>query len=122
MKRDWDLVRDILRRTETETSNAKTLGLSDFSESMASQVAYHVELLIEAGLIDGRMSKALGSSPSHFVIIRLTWRGHEFIDQIRSDSVWDKTKAKFSSEGISMTFDLVKQVALDLAANLLKSG
>ena len=38
-------------------------------------------------------------------------RGHEFLDAIRSDNVWAKTKETFTEQGISMTSELVKAVA-----------
>ena len=76
---------------------------------------------MEAGLVNGQMSEEFGPEPQDFFANRLTWQGHEFLDAIRSDAVWQKTKKSFLSQGISMTFDLVKSVASDVAASYLKS-
>lgn len=57
--------------------------------------------------------------PINFTASRLTWTGHEFLDAIRSDTVWNKTKQTFSSKGLDMTFDLIKTVAAGVTTSLL---
>lgn len=121
MKRDWDIVREILLHLE-ETSADDCLRLSSFPPERAQEISYHVELLVEAGLIHGQMAKTLGPGPYDFFVERLTWDGHEFLDSIRSETVWQKTKSSFTSKGLSMTFELVKTVAVDLASSYLKSN
>ena len=68
------------------------------------------------------MSKTIGPGPHDFFANRLTWKGHEFLDTIRSDTIWQKTKKVFAKEGISMSFDLVESVASEVAASVLKSS
>ena len=121
MKRDWDTIREILIKFEGLAPDAGPLQLSDFPSEKAYEYSYHVELLLEAGLIHGQMSKMLGRHAQNFLAQRLTWQGHEFLDAIRSDTVWNKTKTSFVKGGLSMTFDLVKEVAKDVAVALLKS-
>lgn len=121
MRRNWDTIREILTRLEEKKETKGVLTLSDFPPEQAGEISYHVELLIEAGLVYGKVSKEFGPSIHRFNIVRLTWEGHELLDAIRSDTVWEKTKKAFSSQGISMTFDLVKQVAVDIASACLKS-
>jgi hypothetical protein len=121
MQRNWDTIREILSRLEEVTTEQGCLRLSNFPEEKRVEVSYHMELLMEAGLVSGQMSKTIGSGPYDFLAIRLTWQGHEFLDAIRSDTVWQKTKTSFLSKGVSMTFDLVKSVASDVAASYLKS-
>ncbi|MBI5043198.1 MAG: DUF2513 domain-containing protein [Nitrospirae bacterium] len=121
MKRDWDTIREILIKFEGLAPDAGPLQLGDFPSEKAYEYSYHVELLIEAGLIHGQMSKTLGHHAQNFLAQRLTWQGHEFLDAIRSDTVWNKTKTSFVKGGLSMTFDLVKEVAKDVAVALLKS-
>jgi len=104
-----------------ETPNTDSmLRLSDFPSDQAFEYSYHAELLIEAGLVEGQLFKTISSGPTDFFIQRLTWNGHEFLDSIRSDTVWKKTKDKFTEKGIDMTFDLVKSVATDIAAALIR--
>lgn len=121
MKRDWDIIRDVLIKFEGLAPDAGSLQLNDFPSEKAYEYSYHVELLMEAGLIHGQMSKTLGRHAQNFLAQRLTWQGHEFLDAIRSDTVWNKTKTTFVKGGLSMTFDLVKEVAKEVAGALLKT-
>lgn len=122
MKRDWDTIREILTRLEEVTAEEGCLRLSSFPVDRAADISYHLELLLEAGLVKGEMLGEFGGGPDDFIVLRLTWQGHEFLDAIRSDTVWQKTKKSFVSGGLSMTFDLVKSVAADIAASYLKSS
>lgn len=122
MKRDWDTVRDVLTKLEGLPSTDHYLSLGDFelaNVSAAYAISYHMELLIEAGLVEGKMSRVLGGGPINFTATRLTWAGHEFLDGICSDTVWNKTKETFATKGLDMTFDLIKTVAGSVATSLL---
>lgn len=121
MKRDWDVIRDILTQVEEIPTGEGAIQLSAFPAEQAGEVSYHMELLIEAGLVHGKMAKTLGPGPYNFIAMRLTWEGHEFIDAVRNDTVWQKAKKSFISNGISMTFDLVKSVATEIAASYIKA-
>lgn len=120
MKRNWDTVREILTRLEALSDTSEYLQLGRFPKDRASEISYHVELLFDAGLIEGQMSKTIGLGPYDFFAHRLTWNGHEFLDAIRSDTVWEKTKKTFVTSGVEMTIDLIKSVAGEVAKSLLK--
>ena len=79
-----------------------------------------MELIFEAGLVDGKFEKSLNSS-SYYVINRLTWNGHEFLDSINNDNIWKKTKNSFISNGISMIFDLVETTAKKFIESAISS-
>ena len=122
MKRNWETVREILAKVEECTLPAERVHLSDFPKERAAEVSYHMSLLIESGLVKGDMYRTMGPEVKDFYGERLTWEGHEFLDSIRSDTVWTKTKKMFAEEGVSMTFELVKSVAKDVAAALMKGA
>ena len=122
MKRNWDIIREILTRLEEMPDTDSVLQPPNFPSEKAFEYSYHAKLLIEAGLVDGKMSRTLGGGPTYFFIQRLTWNGHEFLDSIRSDTVWEKTKRTFAEKGVDMTFDLVKSVATDIAAVLIRGA
>lgn len=117
MKRDWDVIREILQKTEELEPN-KMLELSHFEENKWIVISYHVQILSEAGLIQATISE-VDEEPYTFWIYRLTWEGHEFLDSIRNDSIWMKTKSKIFEKGGSMTFDIVKAVAFDFIKNAI---
>ena len=122
MKRNWDTIREILTALEELPSTDAILRLSDFENDRAFEISYHTDLLIEAGLVEGQMSLTLGGGPTQFMARRLTWPGHEFLDTIRSETVWNKTKGAFAKNGVTMTFDLVKSVAADIAVALIRNA
>jgi len=118
MERNWETIREILIAVGS-LEPEKTLTLSDFPLDMAHEISYHIVLLEEAGLIHAMISKTLARGPTNFHIHRLTWPGHEFLDAIRDESVWNTTKSTISSKGSSMTFELVKSVAVEVAKKAL---
>lgn len=119
MKRNWDTIRELLAKVEACTLPAEMIRLGDFPEEQAAEVSYHMALLIEAGLVNGQMVKTLGPEVKDFFAQKLSWSGHELLDSIRSDTVWQKTKKMFAEQGLSMTFDLVKEGAKQAAVVLL---
>lgn len=122
MKRNWETIREILTRLEELQNTDATLQLSDFPADRAFDISYHAELLIEAGLIEGDMHGHIGRGPSDFFARRLSWSGHEFLDAVRSDTVWTKTKKTFATKGVEMTFDLVKSVASEITVALVRGA
>lgn len=122
MKRDWDTIREILTKLEELPGPDDVLDLSKFPTGRAAEISYHVELLLDAGLLEGEMSSSLDSGPADFYAGRLTWDGHEFLDSVRSETVWNNTKKSFIANGISMTFDTIKSVATEVAASIIKAS
>ncbi|MDT4290720.1 DUF2513 domain-containing protein [Methylomonas sp. MO1] len=120
MKRDWEIIRNILLKTEGLVAG-KTLRASDFDGTESEIIAYHVQLLKEAELIDAEILPYLGSSHCHFDIHRLTWTGHDFLDSIRNNNIWEKTKSTILNKSSSMTFDVIKSVAIKIAMELISS-
>jgi hypothetical protein len=122
MKRNWETIRELLSKVEECNLPAEMVRLSDFPAERAAEISYHMNLLIEAGLVKGQMVQTIGPEVKDFFGQRLTWEGHEFLDSIRSDTVWTKTKKIFVEQGVSMTFELVKSVAKEAAAALMKGA
>lgn len=91
------------------------IDLSDIPQNIC---VYHRALIIEAGLATGMISES-GGVPSAVVIHRLTWEGHEYLDAVRGEDVWEKTKSVFKKQGLSMTYELVKTVAIRIATDLI---
>jgi len=110
MKRDMELIRKILFKIEEEVDNLTVYDLEVNGYSM-DQVAYHCSLLYDGGLIKDYEAQEADDELDGFIIDGLTWYGHEFLDDIRSDTVWDKTKETIKTNGLPMVFDVVKEIA-----------
>ena len=105
MKRDIDLIRQILLALEdaTEFDTPLNLTVEGYDEN---DINYHVYLLDQAGLI-----KAFDFSSDEFPDWRpshLTWNGHEFLATAKDDTRWKKAKAMVTKHGGSATFEIVK--------------
>lgn len=113
MKRDFDLIRKILLAIEehTEDTAIQNLTIEGYNRE---QIAYHVQLIFEAGLVKGDILFGLGSvKPRGYSITQMTWAGHDFLDACRDESRWAKAKEIFSHmDGV--TFDVAKGVLVHL--------
>lgn len=95
VQRDMDLVRELLLRIEQDKSldGTRWIGFTPAELGMeqrsVEEIAYHLDLLIDAGLVEGKSYG--GAIPA---IARLTWDGHEFLDNIKNTDVWSKTKQR----------------------------
>lgn len=85
MKRDLDLVRQLLFVIESSETAAlnHVYGLSPGDQ----RVQYHLRLLVDAGLARG-----VGLTGEGSVCVRLTWDGHEMLELVRNESLWDRAK------------------------------
>jgi hypothetical protein len=118
MKRDWDVVRRILLKLEELGNTASYLqpdGVNGYDHDL---VSYHMQLLDEAGLIDADCIRGIGT-PLTCLAKRLTWRGHEFLDQIRQDTVWNKVKGSAREKGLDLSLDVIVSLAKTIINSLL---
>ncbi|MGE6184604.1 DUF2513 domain-containing protein [Aeromonas media] len=122
MRRDWEVVRKMLTKIEAMDSSTGYLSLRDFGADSLEEkyrISGHMKLMMDKGLVEGTINSRLGVQANDFSARALTWEGHEFLDAIRSDSVWTRTKEAFADKGIEMTFELVKSVAIGVTAKML---
>lgn len=116
MKRDMDLVRELLLLTEQHTS-ASAMRMPEIDGRETDEVYCHVKLLQGAGLIDGEDASTRGSHD--YLIKDLTWAGHDFLDNARDDTRWDRAKGVMSKAG-GFSFDVLKSALAQLAAEAMK--
>jgi DNA-binding MarR family transcriptional regulator len=112
MKRDLDLCLKILRAIESSR------GHMVFSVQLGKELGedpdttrHHCDIMSDAGLIaqvDGQTSQFL----------RLTWQGHEFLDEAIDPKHWEK--AKDVAQKASGGFEIIKTVLTSLASEAAK--
>lgn len=117
MKRDWDLVRDLLLAIEEQTGGEVMRQISMPDRYTSEQVVSHLRLVNEAGFINGNI-KFVGD---HLLLAihGLSWEGHDFLDSIRNDGVWEKTQEKAASVGGSVALETLKAIAAKVAESML---
>ncbi|WP_372165323.1 DUF2513 domain-containing protein [Xanthomonas euvesicatoria] len=123
MKRDDDLIRTLLLNIEAR-HHGESLWGTDVSPIGANEatVGEHLRLLIDAGFIRGLSHSGIDTLhlvPGNFQIDGLKWEGHEFLNTIRSDEVWNKTKNKIKSIGGSVSTTIMAQVAAAISKSML---
>lgn len=117
MKRNWDLVREILIKLEEKEDCTSWLWDNEIKGYDNQAVAYHYKLLTNAGLINGKDISSLGKMS--YVAISLTWQGHEFLDKIRNESIWNKVKYTVQNKSLDLSFDVIKEVATAIIKTML---
>ena len=110
-----DLARSILLQLESQNY------ISDQSDFTSQEVAYHVALLEDAGLITQELYTNMYISDSLQDGIRMTWAGHEFLDAARSKTFWDKAKKTTLEKTGSVSFEILKSVLVQLAKNAVET-
>lgn len=102
MKRDMSLIREILLSIE---EHDEVLPVEGFSSEI---IKSHVKLLIEARLVE---RKSFGVNSFMTTVTKLTWTGHEFLDSIREEQVWNTIKSEFREAGMSTIIKVGKDLA-----------
>ena len=145
MKRDLEMVRDILLEIENlpygqtlkvidtipeERRNYwRVLGLNSDEEELkcCDPVRFHhARLLWESGFV--REPDIIASGRSRHEIIdelelyRLTTEGHDFLDSIRNETVWRRTKTKLAEVGGNAPLAIIKTAAHEIMKRVVMDG
>ena len=113
MKRNMDLIRLLLLKTEGEEP------IPDLSGYTNAQLVYHSTLLIEAKLIHGGVITDNKGEVQATNSIRLTWAGHEFLDAARNGTIWKKVLGQIKKAGIQVTLPLLEELLKKSAREIL---
>ena len=123
MKRDLDLIRDILLTIENSTNKISIYELSDTLNVSPDIIFYQITLLREANFIIAhggiRVITPTSRRYESFRVYRLTFTGHDYLDAIRDNRVWAATKSELSKIGGSAAFDIVKELGLRFVSQYL---
>ncbi len=107
MKRDIQLIRKILLEIEAKSDGVETIEIH-IEGYTDTPIQYHLALLSEAGLI--LASGASSLQELWLMPIRLTWEGHEFLDNARNDTIWNKTLHDISEITESVAIPLLREL------------
>ncbi len=110
MKRDMDLIRKILFEIEDKYISTALINLSIDGFDMQT-VAYHCKILHDGGLVSFYKGEYASDELYIFQVGNLTWEGHEFLDTVREDSVWNKTIKTIQEKTLDLSLGTVKMIA-----------
>lgn len=124
MKFEPELVRDILLDIEelhqypepfVFSSNSKFKRANKYE---TNTIVYHCKLLSEAGFIT--WSPTFDGSNSLYIafVHGMTYKGHQFLDSVRSPKVWRETKSVAEKVGV-FSLNFLSQTASQIITNLV---
>ncbi len=135
MRRNWTTIRDLLEHFETEDiqeylqaanrparyDSTVTKAENDTRQGThadeADQAFGHLLLLMDSDLVDGVMSVTPTVHGWVFTLRnpRLTMKGHDTLDAIRSDTVWGAVKQRAKESAMPVTLELILAVLKNLS-------
>ena len=120
MKRDMDLVRCILTQVEGADGPVPLDALTCGKWSV-SEVAYHVRMMQAHGLLDATLREGYHGSVILGEVDALTWDGLDYLDAIRDDGVWQRTKKAVKEAAGSTTLAVIKDAACMVATQAIRN-
>ncbi len=115
MKLNPECIRDVLIEIESNTGyqtfwtfDESTVQSGNLSRYTYEELAYHISQCNKAGLIDGYRVYDSGESG---LVADLSPYGHEFLANIRTETVWNKLKTT-GATSLPILFNLAKDFAL----------
>lgn len=120
MKRDLDLIREILLAIENDQQPLDVPGKDP------AEISYNLQLLIDRKFVEGKVAWGTGGGgrlvPMNCFATRITMSGHDYLDSVRNDQVWAKTKKNLEKAGGSGPLDFIQGLAAKVLAELAKSS
>ncbi|MEM9536810.1 MAG: DUF2513 domain-containing protein [Cyanobacteria bacterium P01_E01_bin.45] len=121
-----DLVRDILIQIEATPPTKNRISLADEFDGFPkmAKISEHLYLLGEgqAGLIEIAEQTRRNGKIIYYAV-RLTWAGHQFLADIKSEPRWKIVKKKVAEIGgasLPVWQQMAAQIGADLIQNVLK--
>ncbi|SFI79201.1 DUF2513 domain-containing protein [Planctomicrobium piriforme] len=108
MKRDLEVIRKLLLRIESY----EDVELPDIDQRVRS---FHLLMLQERNFTKGIAVVEIKNGDPQvqqtMEYVRLTSDGYNFLDSIRDDGIWKKTKERVAEVGGGVTFDVLASIA-----------
>ena len=109
MKRDMDLIRALLKAL---AESASQYAVPQVPGATEEQIWAHLNLLRDAGLVEFHHSGSMATSMGDY---RITWAGHDFLQNAGPESRWAAAKKRLELAG-GAGFEVLKAVLAELAA------
>ena len=111
MKRDWDVIREVLIEVEALSEaerNTFGYGVGDEHEGEDQAKSEQALLLWKAGYIEAIDASTMAGAA--ILSPELSWQGHDLLDTLRSKPVWERIKKTAAEKGLELTFEVVKSL------------
>lgn len=120
MKLNHECIRDLMLYLEKNLSYNNEITINDINELdyMSEELLYTSERLIEAGYIKAHIQSYISDEFPTIYVQAITYSGHELLDNIRDNSVWNKIKNKISGLA-SVSVPIINSVASTVISELI---
>ena len=127
MQRDMDLLREILLGIEV-LDNGTGCSESDLIQHLRSkgyedeneEIYGHCKIMLEAGLIQFTEPVVYFQGRSQIHDFEIGWNGHEFLDDIRNQNVWQKSKETLKEKGMeTASIETLKAIISEVIKNIV---
>ncbi|MET4101175.1 hypothetical protein ABIE58_000591 [Roseovarius sp. MBR-78] len=109
-KRDLDRMREILLHVESG-ENPSGWFEARGDRFFVDADEYQIALLEQAGFLETDFGTLGSAIPDD---VRITFPGHDYLDAIRSESIWQETKDAVADTGGNATLEILKALAVGL--------
>lgn len=122
MKLSHECIRDVLITSEEETGlnnilqNEKLYEAPRLKKYEKEDIIYTIKKLMEAGYVHADVMIHIDGSMA--MLGNLTHEGHLFIDNIKDEGIWNKTKKQIKKTSSSTSINVISRVAESVALNL----
>lgn len=118
MRRDMDLLRELMLVIEAETTRAEAFAKQISIDGVDRiKVEEHLLLLSEMDLIEAKTSVTNRGTVTF--VVGLTSAGHDFIEQARDDALWNAARGRVKDAVQSASIEVLKKVLVSTALKKL---
>lgn len=111
MELNRELIRELLIYIEENSDGRtpiRTIALDGYTEN---EIDYHLELLLDEEYIIGKKIKIMNKGDV-VIPVRLTMKGHSYIENIRDKYIWNEIKKEIEIKGFKrVSLDILKDYA-----------
>ena len=116
MKRDMDLVRQILQEIERRDPESSNPGV-DVEGRSKNEVYDHLLIMQDRGLVED-----VRRTSTSALCIRMTWEGHELLEQTRDPDLWEEVKDTALTKTKSLSWLAIKTALATLIKAAITDG
>lgn len=122
MKLNHECIRDLLLAIENQDTleplmDKQIFDLPELANYDKNTIIYTAQKLNEAGFLNGKFDFYLDGE-AFITISSITYEGHSFLDSIRDEKVWRKTK-EAASKVSSVSLPILKELGLSILKSQL---
>ena len=117
MKKDFDLIRELLLNIEEKSTLDNAYFPNKIEGYSEVEINYHIKMLANGGFLD--LTNQSPYSDGTYRIDSITLEGHEFLDNIKNSTVWEKTKKTAWDKTGTLTFEIIKTISTSMLKSMI---